>query len=123
MMQFVFSPVMGALSDRFGRRKVILTSNFGLGFDYILMALAPTIGWLFVGRVSSGINGASFTTAGAYIADVTPPEKRAAGFGMMGAAWGPGCVLGPALGGVLGGIDSRLPFLGRGGDDAGGRLR
>jgi len=110
LMQFVCSPILGSLSDRFGRRPVILASNFGLGFDYILMALAPTISWLFVGRVISGITGASFTTAGAYIADVTPPEKRAASYGMMGAAWGLGFVLGPALGGLLGGIDPRLPF-------------
>ena len=109
-MQFVCSPVLGALSDRFGRRPVILFSNFGLGLDYILMALAPSLGWLFVGRVISGITGASFTTAAAYIADVTPPEKRAAGFGMMGAAWGLGFVLGPALGGVLGSINPRMPF-------------
>ena len=110
LMQFVFSPFLGALSDRFGRRPVILFSIFGLGFDYILMALAPSLGWLFAGRVISGITGASFTTAGAYIADVTPPEKRAASFGIIGAAWGLGFVLGPALGGVLGGINPRLPF-------------
>jgi DHA1 family tetracycline resistance protein-like MFS transporter len=110
LMQFVFSPVLGALSDRFGRRPVILISCFGLGFDYILMALAPTWSWLFVGRVISGITAASIPTAGAYITDVTPPEKRAAGFGMLGAAFGVGFVLGPALGGVLGGIDPRLPF-------------
>ncbi|MCI0569027.1 MAG: TCR/Tet family MFS transporter [Acidobacteria bacterium] len=110
LMQFIFSPVMGSLSDRFGRRPVILFSIFGLGFDYILMALAPSLGWLFLGRVISGITGASFTTAGAYIADVTPAEKRAASFGIIGAAWGLGFVLGPALGGVLGGINPRLPF-------------
>jgi DHA1 family tetracycline resistance protein-like MFS transporter len=110
LMQFFFSPVMGSLSDRFGRRPVIMFSIFGLGFDYILMAVAPTLWWLFAGRVISGITGASFTTAGAYIADVTPPEKRAASFGMIGAAWGLGFILGPALGGVLGGIHPRLPF-------------
>ena len=110
LMQFVCSPLLGALSDRFGRRPVILLSNFGLGFDYILMALAPTVGWLFVGRVLSGICGASWTTAAAYVADITQPEKRAAAFGRIGAAWGLGFVLGPALGGVLGGIDVRLPF-------------
>ena len=110
LMQFVFSPVLGALSDRFGRRPVILISCFGLGLDYILMALAPTLWWLFVGRVISGITAASFPTAGAYIADVTPPEKRAASFGMIGAAWGLGFVLGLALGGVLGVVDPRLPF-------------
>ncbi len=109
-MQFVFAPVLGALSDRFGRRPVILLSNLGLGLDYVLMALAPTLTWLFVGRVISGITAASFTTAGAYIADVTPPEKRAQAFGMLGAAFGVGFVLGPAMGGVLGGVDPRLPF-------------
>ncbi len=110
LMQFFVSPILGALSDRFGRRPVILFANFGLGLDYIVMALAPTLSWLFVGRVISGITGASFTTAGAYIADVTPPEKRAAGYGMIGAAFGLGFVLGPALGGLLGGINPRLPF-------------
>jgi DHA1 family tetracycline resistance protein-like MFS transporter len=109
-MQFLCSPLLGALSDRFGRRRVILLSNFGLGFDYILMALAPSLGWLFIGRVISGITAASITTAGAYIADVTTPEKRAAGFGMIGAAFGLGFVLGPALGGLLADADPRLPF-------------
>lgn len=110
LMQFVCAPILGALSDRFGRRPVILISCVGLGLDYALMAVAPTLGWLFVGRVISGITSASFSTAGAYIADVTPPEKRAAGFGMIGAAFGLGFVLGPALGGVLGSVDPRLPF-------------
>lgn len=110
LMQFFFSPVLGVLSDRFGRRPVILISNFGLGFDYILMALSPTVWWLFVGRIISGISGASYTTAGAYIADVTPPEKRAASHGLMGAAWGFGFILGPVLGGVLGNVNPRLPF-------------
>lgn len=110
LMQFVCSPVLGALSDRYGRRPVILLSNFGLGLDYIFMALAPTLSWLFVGRVISGITGASFTTAGAYIADVTPPEKRAGSYGLIGAAWGLGFVLGPALGGLLGDLDPRMPF-------------
>lgn len=110
MMQFVFSPLLGALSDRFGRRPVILVALFGLGVDYIVMALAPSLGWLLVGRIISGICGASYTTAGAYIADVTTDENRAAGFGLIGAAWGLGFVLGPALGGVLGGINPRLPF-------------
>ena len=109
-MQFVFSPVLGGLSDRFGRRPIILLSNFGLGADYIVMALAPTIGWLFLGRVISGITAASFSAASAYIADVTPPEKRAAGYGMLSAGFGLGFILGPALGGVLGNIDPRLPF-------------
>ena len=109
-MQFVFAPVMGALSDRFGRRPVVLLSNFGLGCDYLLMALAPTLSWLFVGRVISGITAASFPTANAYIADVTPPENRAAKFGMLGAAFGLGFVVGPALGGMLGGMGLRYPF-------------
>ncbi|WP_309890361.1 TCR/Tet family MFS transporter [Archangium sp.] len=110
LMQFIFSPVLGALSDRFGRRPVILLSNFGLGFDYVLMALAPTLGWLFAGRVISGITAASISTASAYIADVTPPEKRAASYGLLGAAFGIGFVLGPALGGVLGTVNPHLPF-------------
>jgi DHA1 family tetracycline resistance protein-like MFS transporter len=110
LMQFLFSPVLGSLSDRFGRRPIILLSNFGLGLDYILMALAPSIRWLFVGRVISGITAASISTAGAYIADVTPPEERAAKFGLLGAAFGAGFVIGPALGGLLGGISPRLPF-------------
>ncbi len=109
-MQFLFSPVLGALSDRYGRRPVILTSNLGLGLDYIMMAVAPSLGWLFLGRVISGITGASFATAGAYIADVTPPDERAAKFGMLGAAFGFGFIVGPAVGGLLGSIDLRLPF-------------
>jgi DHA1 family tetracycline resistance protein-like MFS transporter len=110
LMQFICSPIIGVLSDRFGRRKVILLSNFGLGLDYIVMAMAPNLGWLFVGRVISGITGASWTTAGAYIADVTTPEKRASGFGLLGAAFGLGFTLGPALGGLLGNVNPRLPF-------------
>ncbi|MCA9131694.1 MAG: TCR/Tet family MFS transporter [Planctomycetales bacterium] len=102
LMQFLFSPVLGTLSDRFGRRKVILLSCFGLGLDYILMALAPNLIWMFVGRLLSGVTAASFATAGAYIADVTPPEKRAASYGLIGAAWGIGFIVGPALGGLLG---------------------
>ncbi|MEO6172461.1 MAG: MFS transporter, partial [Arenimonas sp.] len=93
VMQFVFSPVQGALSDHFGRRPVILMSNLGLGLDFILMALAPTLPWLFIGRVLSGITSASFSTANAYIADVTPPEKRAQAFGKLGMAFGLGFVL------------------------------
>src|SRR6516165_4744820 len=110
LMQFVFSPVQGALSDRFGRRPVILISNAGLGLDYVVMALAPSLGWLFLGRVISGITAASISTAYAYVADVTPPEARAGRFGMLGAAFGVGFVLGPALGGLTAGIDPRLPF-------------
>jgi DHA1 family tetracycline resistance protein-like MFS transporter len=109
-MQFLFSPVLGSLSDRVGRRPVILISNLGLGLDYVFMALAPSVGWLFLGRIISGITSASISTAGAYIADVTPPEQRAAKFGMLGAAFGFGFVVGPALGGVLGDLDPRLPF-------------
>ncbi|HLH91881.1 MAG TPA: TCR/Tet family MFS transporter [Xanthobacteraceae bacterium] len=110
LMQFLFSPIQGATSDRFGRRPVILVSNFGLGLDYVVMALAPNLGWLFGGRVVSGICSASVSTAFAYIADVTPAEQRAARFGMIGAAFGVGFVVGPALGGVLGALDPRLPF-------------
>lgn len=110
LMQFLFSPVIGALSDRIGRRPIVLISNFGLGLDYIIMALSPTVWWLLAGRIISGITAASISTAGAYIADVTPPEKRAASFGLIGAMFGVGFVLGPALGGVLGSIDPRLPF-------------
>jgi DHA1 family tetracycline resistance protein-like MFS transporter len=110
LMQFVFSPLLGLLSDRYGRRPVILLSNVGLGLDYIVMALAPTIGWLFVGRMFSGITSASITTANAYISDVTPVEKRARAFGLLGAAFGVGFILGPALGGWLGARNPRLPF-------------
>jgi DHA1 family tetracycline resistance protein-like MFS transporter len=110
LMQFVFSPILGSLSDRFGRRPVVLLSNFGLGLDYVLMALAPSLIWLFVGRVISGITSASVSTAFAYIADITPAEKRAAVFGKVGAAFGAGFILGPAIGGLLGDIDPRLPF-------------
>jgi MFS transporter, DHA1 family, tetracycline resistance protein len=115
LMQFLFSPLLGVLSDRFGRRPVVLLSNLGLGLDYIVMALAPTIGWLFVGRVISGITAASITTGTAYVADVVPPEKRAGAFGLIGAAFGVGFVLGPALGGLLGNSDPRLPFWVAGG--------
>jgi DHA1 family tetracycline resistance protein-like MFS transporter len=110
LMQFFFSPILGMLSDRFGRRPVILLSNFGLGLDYIIMALAPTLSWLFVGRVLSGITASSMPTANAYISDVTPPERRARAFGIFGAAFGVGFVLGPAIGGWLGAINPRLPF-------------
>ena len=109
-MQFVASPVLGALSDRFGRRPIVLLSNLGLGLDYVLMALAPNVGWLLLGRVLSGVTSASITAAGAYVADVTPERERAAGFAMLGAAFGLGFVLGPALGGVLGSLGPRVPF-------------
>lgn len=110
LMSFLASPVLGLLSDRFGRRPVILISVFGLGIDYLFMALAPTLAWLFVGRVIHGVTAASFGAASAYIADITPPEDRARRFGLIGAAWGVGFVLGPAIGGFLGEIDLRLPF-------------
>jgi MFS transporter, DHA1 family, tetracycline resistance protein len=109
-MQFVFSPMVGALSDRYGRRPIILLSNFSLAVDYAIMALAPSLPWLFVGRVLSGIAGASFPTAAAYIADVTPEEKRAGRIGLLGTAFGIGFIFGPAVGGILGEVDLRLPF-------------
>jgi DHA1 family tetracycline resistance protein-like MFS transporter len=112
VMQFFCSPIQGALSDRFGRRPIVLLSNLGLGLDYIVMALAPTVSWLFLGRAISGLASSSFSTAGAYIADVTPAEQRAAAFGKIGMAFGIGFILGPALGGWLGEIDPRLPFWG-----------
>ncbi|MCC8974663.1 MFS transporter [Bradyrhizobium sp. Cham227] len=110
LMQFVCSPILGALSDRFGRRPVVLLSNFGLAADYVLMALAPNLIWLFIGRAISGITSSSISTVFAYIADVTAPEQRAAMFGKIGVAFGAGFILGPALGGLLGEIDPRLPF-------------
>ena len=110
VMQFFFSPILGGLSDRFGRRPVVLLSNLGLALDYVLMALAPSLIWLFVGRVISGITSASVSTAFAYIADITPVERRAAVFGKVGAAFGAGFIIGPAVGGLLGGQDPRLPF-------------
>jgi DHA1 family tetracycline resistance protein-like MFS transporter len=109
-MQFFFSPVLGSLSDRFGRRPIVLLSNFGMGLDYVVMALAPTLPWLFVGRVISGLTASSVPTAMAYMADVTPREKRAGAFGMLNAAFGLGFVLGPAMGGLLGQVNPRLPF-------------
>jgi DHA1 family tetracycline resistance protein-like MFS transporter len=108
--QFLFAPVIGNLSDRFGRRPVLLSSLLGFGIDYIILALAPTYGWLFVGRVIAGITGASFTTASAYIADVSTPETRAKNFGVIGAAFGLGFIIGPALGGLLAGWGIRAPF-------------
>jgi MFS transporter, DHA1 family, tetracycline resistance protein len=110
LMQLFFSPILGGLSDRFGRRPVVLLSNLGLALDYVLMAMAPSLTWLFVGRVISGITSASVSTAFAYIADVTPAEQRAAVFGKVGVAFGAGFILGPAVGGLLGGMDPRLPF-------------
>src|SRR5438093_12414810 len=110
VMQVIFAPVQGALSDRYGRRPVILLSNLGLGVDYVVMAVAPTIPILFIGRLISGATSASFSISGAYIADVTPPERRAARFGMLGVAFGIGFIIGPAVGGLLGAIDLRAPF-------------
>jgi DHA1 family tetracycline resistance protein-like MFS transporter len=109
-MQFIFSPILGAWSDRFGRRPVILISCLGLGIDYIFMALAPSLSWLFVGRIISGITASNISTAFAYITDVTPPEKRAKPFGLVSAAFGLGFVIGPAVGGYLGNINLRFPF-------------
>lgn len=111
VMQFIFMPIVGALSDAHGRRRVILVSNFGLGLDYLLMALAWSPWVLFVGRIVSGITAASVTSASAYIADVTPPERRAAGFGLLGAAFGIGFVVGPAFGGSLHALHPQAPFF------------
>jgi DHA1 family tetracycline resistance protein-like MFS transporter len=110
LMQFGFSPILGVLSDRFGRRPIILLSILGTGIDYVIMALAPSLGWLLAGRVLSGITTASMTAANGYVADETPPEKRAGAYGMFGAAFGIGFVFGPALGGFLASVNTRLPF-------------
>ncbi|WP_077919315.1 TCR/Tet family MFS transporter [Spirosoma sp. 209] len=110
-MQFIFSPVLGGLSDQYGRRPVLLFSLFGFGLDYVLTGFAPTIEWLFLGRLLAGVTGASFTTASAYIADISTPEKRAQNFGLIGAAFGVGFILGPALGGTLAQFGSRTPFF------------
>ncbi len=111
LMQFLFAPVLGSLSDRFGRRSVILGSLLGSGLDYLLLALAPSLPWFFLGRIIAGITGANITAASAYIADVSPPEKRAANFGLIGAAFGLGFIAGPALGGILGKFGLRTPFF------------
>jgi DHA1 family tetracycline resistance protein-like MFS transporter len=110
-MQFLFSPLIGNLSDKFGRRPVLLFSLLGFGIDYLFLAFAPTIGWLFVGRLIAGITGASFTTASAYIADISEPEKRAANFGLVGVAFGLGFIIGPVIGGILGKYNVQYPFL------------
>lgn len=111
IMQFVCAPVLGNLSDKYGRRPVLLFSLFGFGIDYLLLAVAPTIGWLFVGRIIAGITGASFTTASAYIADISAPAERAKNFGMIGAAFGLGFIIGPVIGGLLGSMGPRVPFI------------
>jgi MFS transporter, DHA1 family, tetracycline resistance protein len=111
VMQFLFAPVIGNLSDKYGRRPVLLLSLLGFGIDYLFLALAPTIGWLFLGRVIAGITGASFTTASAYIADISTAENRAKNFGMIGAAFGLGFIVGPVIGGLLGSFGPRVPFI------------
>ncbi|MBL9167487.1 MAG: TCR/Tet family MFS transporter [Verrucomicrobiales bacterium] len=111
LMQFICAPILGSLSDQVGRRPVILISLLGSGLDYLLLALAPSLAWFFVGRVIAGITSANISAATAYIADISPPEKRAANFGIVGAAFGLGFIAGPALGGMLGDHDLRLPFF------------
>lgn len=111
VMQFIFSPVLGGLSDKYGRRPVLLFSLFGLAVDYVFLSFAPTLAWLFVGRAIAGIGGASFTTATAYIADISTPENRAQNFGMIGAAFGIGFIIGPIIGGLLGSLGARIPFM------------
>jgi DHA1 family tetracycline resistance protein-like MFS transporter len=111
IMQFLFSPILGGLSDKFGRRPVLLISLFGLGIDYIFMAWAPSMSWLFLGRIIAGISGASFTTATAYIADISEPEKRAQNFGLVGAAFGLGFIIGPVVGGISAQWGARIPFM------------
>ncbi|HVZ25781.1 MAG TPA: TCR/Tet family MFS transporter [Sediminibacterium sp.] len=110
-MQFLCAPILGNLSDKYGRRPVLLFSLFGFGIDYIFLSFAPTIGWLFVGRVIAGITGASFTTASAYIADISSAENRAKNFGLIGAAFGLGFIVGPLIGGLLGELGARVPFM------------
>ena len=111
LMQFLFAPVLGSLSDQYGRRPVILLSLLGAGLDYILLAFAPNLAWLFVGRIVAGITAANITSVTAYIADITPPEKRAQNFGLVGMAFGLGFIVGPAIGGLLGNVGLRVPFL------------
>ncbi|SEI88169.1 MFS transporter, DHA1 family, tetracycline resistance protein [Deinococcus reticulitermitis] len=111
LMQFIFAPILGALSDRYGRRPVLLIALFGMALDYLLLYFAPNLAWLFLGRLLAGLTGASLTVANAYIADVSPPEQRAKNFGLLGATFGVGFILGPALGGWLGEYGLRVPFL------------
>lgn len=110
-MQFVFAPILGGLSDQYGRRPILLAALFGFAVDYSIAALAPTLSWLFIARVLAGITGASFTTASAYIADISTPEKRSQNFGIIGAAFGLGFIVGPVIGGILGQYGSRVPFI------------
>jgi DHA1 family tetracycline resistance protein-like MFS transporter len=110
LMQFICAPILGSLSDQYGRRPVLLFSLLGFGIDYLFLALAPNYGLLFIGRVIAGITGASFTTASAYIADISTNENRTKNFGMIGAAFGLGFIIGPAIGGQLGGFGLRAPF-------------
>ena len=110
-MQFIFAPILGNLSDKYGRRPVLLFSLFGFGIDYLFLSFAPSIAWLFVGRLIAGVTGASFSTASAYIADISTPENRAQNFGMIGAAFGLGFIVGPMIGGLLGELGARIPFL------------
>ena len=112
LTQFIFAPIIGGLSDKYGRRRVLLVSLFGFAIDYIFLALAPTYEWLFVGRIIAGITGASITTASAYIADISTAETRAKNFGMLGAAFGLGFIIGPVIGGMLGTLGLRVPFYG-----------
>lgn len=111
IMQFICAPIIGNLSDKYGRRPVLLFSLFGFGIDYIFLSLAPSIWWLFIGRLIAGLFGASFTTATAYIADISTPENRSKNFGMIGAAFGLGFIIGPGLGGLLGELGPRVPFM------------
>jgi MFS transporter, DHA1 family, tetracycline resistance protein len=111
LMQFMFSPLLGSLSDRFGRRPVLLMSLLGFGIDYLLLGFAPDLWWFFLGRMIAGVTGASFTVAGAYVADVSAPEKREQNFGLIGAAFGLGFIVGPAIGGFLGSFGERIPFF------------
>ena len=111
-MQFIFSPLIGALSDHYGRRPVLLLALFGLGIDYIFQAFSPTLALLFIGRVIAGITGASYTTATAYIADISTPEKRSQNFGMVGVAFGVGFIIGPSIGGLCSAIGSHIPRSG-----------
>jgi DHA1 family tetracycline resistance protein-like MFS transporter len=110
-MQFIFSPILGNLSDRYGRKPILLASLAALSVDYVLMGLAPSLAWLFVGRIIAGIAGATFSTANAVVADIIPPDQRAKYFGLNGAAWGMGFIVGPVVGGLLGGFGPRVPFF------------